>query len=563
MACYGLHPAIAETVNYIIQRADIYSTLGVVAALVMYMYFPELRKWGWYMLPAVIGMLAKAPALIFPLILLVYVFLFEMGGSLSPRNWAEDRKKWAAALKATVPAFVAGIAVAGFIWKMTPPQFQPGAASGALYRVTQPFVALHYFKSFFLPTELSADTDWMEVSGIFATESIIGFAFVGVMLALAARASRQSDTRPIAFGILWFFLALIPTSLTPLAEVTNDHRMFFPFIGLVLAVLWTLRLFLFRKTARLTARPGLVRASLIAAICILAISAVGTWQRNRVWRTEESLWLDVTLKSPKNGRGLMNYGVNQMSKGNYATAVQYFERAQLYTPAYSLLEINLGIANGGLGRDGEAERHFDRALQLAPNDAEPHYFYGRWLKSKGRTAESVLHLEAAVRASPNAIDSRQLLMQTYFEQHNWVDLRRVASDTLRLAPNEATARHFLDAAQTLQQELLAAEERIRQSPTTDGLIDLSLLYYRAGKYSQCIQTAKRALELKPDSAEAYNNIAASYNSMALWDDGIQAAREATRLKPDFEIARNNLLYAIAQKQRAAGAGTPTQATKRP
>src|SRR6185369_2730399 len=32
-ACYGLHPANAETVNYIVQRADLYSTLGVVASL--------------------------------------------------------------------------------------------------------------------------------------------------------------------------------------------------------------------------------------------------------------------------------------------------------------------------------------------------------------------------------------------------------------------------------------------------------------------------------------------------------------------------------------------------
>src|SRR5581483_4922908 len=32
-ALYGLHPAVAETVNYIVQRADLYSTLGVVAGL--------------------------------------------------------------------------------------------------------------------------------------------------------------------------------------------------------------------------------------------------------------------------------------------------------------------------------------------------------------------------------------------------------------------------------------------------------------------------------------------------------------------------------------------------
>jgi len=66
-------------------------------------------------------------------------------------------------------------------------------------------------------------------------------------------------------------------------------------------------------------------------------------------------------------------------------------------------------------------------------------------------------------------------------------------------------------------------------------------------------TAEASLELAPGSAEAYNNIAAAYNSMERWDDGIQAAKEATRLKPDFELARNNLLYALGQKQRSESA----------
>ncbi len=551
MACFGLHPAIAETVNYIIQRADIYSTLGVVAALVLYMYWPTSRKWGGYMIPAVLGMLAKAPALVFPALLLFYVFLFEMGG-----------RKWSAAWKATLPAFVIGLATAGLVWKMTPPQFSPGASSSLLYRATQPFVALHYFKSFFLPTELSADTDWTTVSGIFSTDSIIGFIFVAALLAVAIRTARNQDTRPIAFGILWFFLALIPTSITPLAEVTNDHRMFFPFIGLTLAVVWTLRLLLFRKTARLTTNPQLVGAGWLAATCILLVAAACAWQRNRVWHTEESLWRDVTLKSPKNGRGLMNYGLTQMGKGDYLTALSYFERAETYTPAYSLLEINLGIDNGQLGRDREAENHFLRALQLAPTEADSHFFYGRWLKLKGRTAESIAHLETAVRASPNDVDARDLLMQTYFEQRNWAELRRVADDTLRLAPDEATAHRLLEAAQRREQQMSAAEKPMSTAPTADGLINLSLLYYQAGRYPDCIRAAKRALELKPTSAEAYNNIAAAYNSMAQWDEGIQAAKEATRLKPDFELARNNLLYAIAQKQRAQAAGSQALSAKR-
>ena len=39
-ACYGLHPANAETVNYIIQRADLYDALGVVASLLFSRPFP-------------------------------------------------------------------------------------------------------------------------------------------------------------------------------------------------------------------------------------------------------------------------------------------------------------------------------------------------------------------------------------------------------------------------------------------------------------------------------------------------------------------------------------------
>src|SRR5271169_3014918 len=40
VAWYGLHPAIAETVNYICQSADLLSTLGVVAGMVMYIRLP-------------------------------------------------------------------------------------------------------------------------------------------------------------------------------------------------------------------------------------------------------------------------------------------------------------------------------------------------------------------------------------------------------------------------------------------------------------------------------------------------------------------------------------------
>ncbi|HEY6328471.1 MAG TPA: tetratricopeptide repeat protein, partial [Blastocatellia bacterium] len=467
VACYGLHPAIAETVNYIIQRADVLSTLGVVGSMFLYAVVPNSRKWALYMIPAVIGMLAKAPALIFPFILVIYVFLFEVGGTFGIKDWAENRKKWIDAFKATLPAFVVTIAVAGLIYKMTPATFVTGATAPALYRATQPLVALRYLKSFFLPTELSADTDWSVVSSLDSTDAFIGYLFVIGMIWLAMWLSRKEEMRPISFGIIWFLLALIPTSITALAEVTNDHRMFFPFIGLALAVVWSVRLIVFKQTERLTTRLDIVKVSAVVGAAILVVAAYGTHERNSVWHTDESLWKDVILKSPKNGRGLMNYGLTQMEKGgtdrqsrtdNLMNALKYFEQAQIYAPSYPLLEINLGVADAGLDRDIEAERHFQRALALAPNIAASHFFYGRWLKEKGRTGEAIAQLEAAVRANPDSRDARDLLMRTYSEQNNWPAFQRVADDTLKRAPNDPTPRQLTEERENRDRATAVAEQ---------------------------------------------------------------------------------------------------------
>jgi tetratricopeptide (TPR) repeat protein len=96
----------------------------------------------------------------------------------------------------------------------------------------------------------------------------------------------------------------------------------------------------------------------------------------------------------------------------------------------------------------------------------------------------------------------------------------------------------------------AAEKLAQNESTPEHFLELSLLYHQAGRYQDCIDAAKKALQLKPDYAEAYNNIAAAYEAMSQWDLAIENAQQAVRLKPDFQLARNNLAYSQAQKQRA-------------
>src|SRR4051794_873821 len=71
-AWYGLHPANAETVTYISQRAKAWSTGGLVGSLLAFAASPVARRTALYLLPAFVAYLAKPPALIFPALLFAY-----------------------------------------------------------------------------------------------------------------------------------------------------------------------------------------------------------------------------------------------------------------------------------------------------------------------------------------------------------------------------------------------------------------------------------------------------------------------------------------------------------
>ena len=499
-AWYALHPANAETVNYIIARSEILSTLGVVSALLLFIHGGAARRYHLYLLPAVLGVLGKEPAAMFAPLLFLYVGLFER--ELSLRDLFRPRPV-AAVLRTTAPAFLVclGTVAIGLSLETT---YSPGGTSRWHYLLTQPWVIRHYALSVLLPIRLSADTQWPLVLSPLDIRVWLGGAAIAAGLALAWVTSRRRTTRPIAFGLLWFFVALLPTSsLVPLSEPMNDHRMFFPFVGLILAVVWAGEL----SVRRLQPRWRVLSAGV--AVAVLFVMAYGTWQRNIVWRTEESLWLDATTKSPDNGRGLMNYGVIQMNQGNYQVADQYFQRALRLTPHYAYLHVNLGVLNVALGRPAEAERYFRQAQQDDPNNPISYTLYARWLKSVGRTEEARLFVERALELSPADAEARALL----------VDLT---------APRPA------------------AMPSVPAPDTAEGWLALSLEQYLAHHFEECIRSSEHALELRPAYAEAFNNICAAQNALGNYASAADACEHALALQPGYALARNNLAVAKAR-----------------
>jgi tetratricopeptide (TPR) repeat protein len=90
--------------------------------------------------------------------------------------------------------------------------------------------------------------------------------------------------------------------------------------------------------------------------------------------------------------------------------------------------------------------------------------------------------------------------------------------------------------------------------TPEYYINLSLRYYRAGNFSQCIAAAQKALQVRPDYDLAYNNICAAYNELGQWDKAIEAGQRVVALSPGNTLARNNLAWAQGRKMAAASSG---------
>lgn len=523
-AFFGVHTATAETVNYIIARSDVFSTLMVLVAMLVFVSNTGWRR-HWAILPFIVGCLTKPTAIMLAPLLAVYS-LFMLKPSALVRT---EGPALANALMRTVIStgayFVIGALLFAFTRAMYSEAWTPGGDYSRWdYLTTQAWVIWIYVKTFFLPTELTADTDLGVISGVFSPRVLWGLAVILILLALAWLAARRRVTTPITFGILWFFIALVPSSsVIPLAEVMNNHRTFFPYIGFVIAVVWGGYL-LYEKLQPRAPGIGLKWFTATAVTVILAAHAYGTVQRNEVWHSSESLWRDVTIKSPDNGRGLMNYGLALMRKGETEQALDYFRRAR--DSGYGnhpFLYTNMAIATNTLADrqqsqalKAQAEAYYKTGIQKGPNYPEPHYWYAQWLHRQGREEEALGEVNRAIALSPGNKGSLAL------------------RETL---------------IQSAQIGLEEAGRTAESAGTPEAWLNLSLRYYNLGQYEQTIEAARKALALRPDYALAYNNICSAHIMLGAYDQAISACQRALEIDPGFERARNNLDWARQEKEK--------------
>ena len=524
---FCVHTVNTETMNLMHARSEILSALGIVCGFLVYAGAPRLRRLQLHLVPMAAGALAKTPAVLLAPLLFVWEFLAPGPQQQPSRSFASRLKT---ALRATAPSFVAGLAVFWFIEKkMAPPTLDYGGGNRIAYAQTQLWVWLHYLRLFVLPVGLSADTDLKLIPAWYDTRVIAGACALAALVWVAQRCVRAPRGWPVTFGLAWFAIGLLPTSsVIPLAEPLNEHRVFLPYIGLVLSAVWGARLLLEGRVRR-------AGAIVAVALVILAGFAAGSHVRNRAWLTGETLWADVTAKSPGNGRAWMNYGTALMARGAYAQARQCYERAAPLAPNYWALETNRAIVEDALGSPAVAETHFRRAIELGPTQPDTHFFFARWLARAGRGPEAVQHLEASLRLSPGAVAPRGLLMDLLAAVGDSRAAALLARESLEADPTNVRARAYMGGG--FPPEFgsdAAARRRSGISLGQQGDFVASALAYRA------------ALLLEPADADSLNNLGWTLGRLGYFAEAVPILERALAIQPDFTLARNNLAWVKSQ-----------------
>ncbi len=512
---FAFHTANAETVNYIIARADLYSTFFVILAFLL--FIPKsLRKFHVFLVPVILGYFIKEPAIMFAPLAFLFVFFFEENSSFTIKDLVSA--KIVRPVLWSIAALLTGIILFSLTKKMTLPTWSSGAENTDVLRYffTNFYSVLHYVFNFVLPANLSVDTDITVFDRLLDTRALAGGLLIVVLLWLAVKWSKKRETRAAAFGVLWFFVTLIPTStFFPFAEPLNDHRTFFGYIGLILTVTTLL------ANVVNTMQQARVWVGALALLLIVAHS-FGVTKRNKIWGSEEELWRDASVKFPNSGRIWMNYGLSQMKVGKYNEAYENFVKAKEKWPYYPYVYINLGIVKNVLQKTIEAEQDFKMSLQYGSAIPDTYKYYADFLLQHGRTNEADSLCKIGLQLSPyNA------------------ELLTLKSNIEKIKKAEALANP------TVPQML----ELIRQNPSEDNWLNLSLAFYNAGDYQACADAAKQVLKINPKNDLAYNNICAAYNMLKEWDKAIEAGRKGLQINPNNKLLAGNLNVALQEKQK--------------
>ncbi|HHW14487.1 MAG TPA: tetratricopeptide repeat protein, partial [Firmicutes bacterium] len=247
-------------------------------------------------------------------------------------------------------------------------------------------------------------------------------------------------------------------------------------------------------------------------------------------------------------------------------AEQAFSKAAQLSPSEPRYHYALGLAYRQTGKENLALAEFLQVLRLKPDDPAAHYQAGELLADQGDPEEAAKHWEAALQASPDFTPALKSLGRYHYGQDNrdeaialWEKAAQqdaYDADLWWLLANGLAERNQGDD----WADAVWAFQRFRNvaSPSTDPTRLQQADQVLAGNADRAarrlvargIEAEKdpkqaavyfnRALDLRPDFAEAYYNLGLSLQRSGRYAEAASAYEQAAALAPGQAAVHANL-----------------------
>jgi tetratricopeptide (TPR) repeat protein len=236
-----------------------------------------------------------------------------------------------------------------------------------------------------------------------------------------------------------------------------------------------------------------------------------------------------------------NMGVVLFALGRLQEAVAHYARAITLEPGHVSSYNNFGNALIELGRPQEGEARLRRAIELKPDLAEAHYNLGNILRMKARYEEAIAHYKQSIAGRPDYADAWNNMGIALLERGDLDAARDAYQKAVELEPkrgayhkNLALAKRFksddpqLAVMEELARDLVSVSEREQ----IDLQLALGKAYADLKQHDRSFQHLRRAIELKPDYAEAHYILGAALAEQGELDDAVVYYRRALALAPN-------------------------------
>jgi tetratricopeptide (TPR) repeat protein len=395
------HPLATQSVTYIWQRVASMVMMFYLLSLILYVKARLSNKgnlsktllFTCSLISAVLAMLTKENAFTLPFAIVLFEIFF-----LRTKKFSINFRDYRMIL--LLAAFIGVIMIIPLkvsfdIFKPIPPRLGHAYTVTPLnYLFTQFSVIVKYIQLLFIPLHQNLDYDFPISNNFFEIRTILCFFVILSLIILAILSFKKY--RIISFGIFWFFLTLsIESSFIPLDDLIWEHRTYLPSFGFFLILTSGIYYLLWNKHKYLT---------ICIFVIIIGSNSYLTYERNKIWKDDLSLWNDNVEKTPNRLRPLLSRGVAYSDLGQWDNAIDDYSKVLDINPKLAEGYNDRGLAYTRLGQWDMAIADFSKVIEIDPKSTFAYTNLGAAFFSLGQWEKSIVYFSKVIEIDPkNAI----------------------------------------------------------------------------------------------------------------------------------------------------------------